>query len=242
MTTIDEVAPDVFRICTYVPAASIQFSQFLVRDDEPLLFHAGQRALFPGVREAVASLLDPSRIRWIGFSHYEADECGALNDWLDVAPAAQAICSLTAARVSVDDLARRPARPLLQEDVLSTGRYRFRFRPTPHVPHCWEAGLLFEETERTLFCSDLFHQMGDVEACTESDVLGRARETLVSAQNGPSPYYMPYTPQTEPTLAGLAELQPRTLATMHGSVFRGDGASALRGLALVMREVLGPDE
>jgi flavorubredoxin len=236
---VTEIAPDVYRISTYVPAINLQFNQFLVKDDEPLLFHTGMRAMFPLVREAVASVIDPSSIRWVGFSHFEADECGSLNEWLDIAPAAQPVCSLVGALVSINDFAARPARGMTEGEVLSTGQYRFRFSQTPHVPHCWEAGLLFEETNGTLLCSDLFHQAGDVEPVTESDVLGRARQTLVEYQAGPFANYMPYTKHTDAILQGLAGLKPRTIATMHGSAYVGDGERALRDLAQVMREVLG---
>ena len=238
MTTVVEVASDVFRIGTYLPEADLEFSQFLVLDEEPLLFHTGMKALFPAVRDAVASLLDPAKIRWIGFSHLEADECGALNEWLAVAPAAAPACSFVGAMVSVNDFATRPARALADDEVLTTGKYRLRFLQTPHVPHCWEAGLLFEETHRTLFSSDLFHQNGRCPASTESDVVESCRETLVEYQRGPLANYLPYTPHTGPILERLARLEPRTLATMHGSVYRGDGARAMRDLASVMEEVL----
>ena len=236
--SVTEIAPDVYRISTYVPEINIQFNQFLVRDDEPLLFHTGHRAMFPVIREAVASLIDPSSIRWLGFSHFEADECGALNEWLREAPAAEPVCSMVGALISVNDYASRPAKGMTDGEVLHTGKYRFRLLHTPHVPHCWEAGLLFEEENKTLFCSDLFHQNGDVTPLTESDVLGPVRRTLVDYQAGPFANYMPYTQHTEQALHRLAELQPRTIAVMHGSSFAGDGGSALRDLAVVMREVL----
>jgi flavorubredoxin len=239
VTTITEIAPDLFRIATFIPEAGLQFNQFLVRDEQPLLFHTGMKALFPVVHEAVASLIDPATLRFIGFSHFEADECGSLNEWLALAPNAEALCSFVGAVVSVNDFASRPARALAHDEVFSTGRYRFRYRQTPHVPHCWEAGLLFEETERTLLCSDLFHQNGDVPAMTEADVVDAARQTLVDYNASPFANYMPYTPHTDGILQGLADLQPRMLATMHGSTFVGDGERALRDLAVVMRETLG---
>jgi flavorubredoxin len=236
---ITEIAPDLFRISTYVPQAGIQFNYFVSRDREPLLFHAGQRQLFPLVKEAVSRILDPATIRWIGFSHFESDECGALNEWLALAPAATAICSVVGAIVSVNDFSSRLPRPMADGEVLETGQHRFRFLQTPQVPHAWDAGLLFEETSAALLCSDLFHQMGDVEDMTSSDVVGRARDTLVGYNAGPFARYMPYTPQTEPTLGALAELRPRILATMHGSTYEGNGEQALRDLAVMMREVLG---
>lgn len=161
MAYVTEVAPDIYRISTYVPEADLQFNQFLIRDEEPLLFHTGMRALFPGVLEAVATLIDPRRLRWIGFSHLEADECGALREWQTLAPDATALCSRVAKQVSVDDFViLRPSRGMADGEVLATGRYRFRFIQTPQAPHCWEAALLFEETNQTLLCSDLFHQNG----------------------------------------------------------------------------------
>ncbi|MFN0141082.1 MAG: MBL fold metallo-hydrolase, partial [Pyrinomonadaceae bacterium] len=169
---ISEVAPDVYRFSLYIPEGDMQFNQFLVNDDEPLLFHTGMRSIFPQVREAVASVIDPATLRWISFSHFEADECGSLNQWLELAPHAQAVCSFVGAEVSVNDFASRPARGLNDGETFSTGKYAYRFITTPHLPHCWEAAMLFEETQRTLFCSDLFHQLGDVEARTESDVVG----------------------------------------------------------------------
>src|SRR5438552_26567 len=241
MTQVTEVAPDLFRISTFVPEADLQFNQFLVRDDEPLLFHTGPRKMFPVVRDAVAKVIDPARVRWIGFSHFEADECGALNDWLACAPRAQAACGLVGAVVSVDDVADRPARPLADGEVIATGRYRFRYCRTPHVPHGWDAGLLFEETERTLLCSDLLQQNGEVEPLTTADVIGRFRDALLNYQVGAFANYLPYTPMTDGILANLAALQPKTLATMHGSTFVGDGARALGDCAAVFREVRGGD-
>lgn len=241
MAHVTEIAPDLFRITTFVEPFNLQFSQFLVRDDEPLLFHTGPRALFSEVKAAVASLIDPQTLRWIGFSHFESDECATLPEWQQLAPQSQAVCSVVGKLVSVDDcLALRPAKGMTNGEVLQTGTYRFRFLATPHVPHCWEAGLLFEETERTLLCSDLLHQEGDVEPMTESDVLDRCRKTLVEYQQGPLANYMPYCTLTDATLQRLAALQPKRLATMHGSVYVGDGRKALQDLAIIWREVLGP--
>jgi flavorubredoxin len=236
---VTEIAPDIYQIVTYVPEADLQFNQFLVKDDEPLLFHTGMNVLFPAVHEAVASLIDPATLRWISFSHFEADECGSLNQWLQLAPNAQAACSLVGAMVSVNDFALRPARGMMTGEVINTGKYRFRFLHTPHVPHCWEAGLMFEETNGTLLCSDLFHQSGVVEPLTTSDVIERARKTLVDYQVGPLANYMPYTKNTDGILQSLAALKPRTIAPMHGSAYVGDGERAIRDFAVMMQEVLG---
>jgi flavorubredoxin len=237
--SVTEIAPEVYRISTYIPEIDLQFNQFLIKDEEPLLFHTGMRVLFPAVREAVASIMDPAQIRWISFSHFEADECGSLNEWLQIAPAAQAVCSTVGALVSINDFALRPAKGMNDGEVLNTGERRYRFAQTPHVPHCWEAGMLFEETTGTLLCSDLFHQNGNVEPLTESDVIERARKTLIDYQAGPFANYMPYTKHTDGIMQGLAALNPRTIAPMHGSAFTGDGGKALRDLAVVMHDVLG---
>jgi flavorubredoxin len=243
MANISEVARDIHRISVFIPEINLQFNHFLVRDDEPLLFHTGMRRIFPEVREAVSKVMDPAKLRWISWSHFEADECGALNDWLAIAPHAQPACGQLGALLSVNDFSSRPARELTRGEVLSTGRYRFRWLPTPHLPHGWDAGVCFEETEATLLSSDLFHHNGDVEASTESDVLGRVRQALVEYQAHPLlADYMPYTPRTDGLLRSLAELHPRTLATQHGSTYRGDGARAIDGLAEVMREILGGGE
>lgn len=240
MTTVNEIAPDLFRISTYVAEADLQFNQFLLRDEQPLLLHTGMRSLFPAVRDAVATLIDPTTLRWIGFSHFEADECGSLREWQTLAPAACALCSLVGKVVSVDDVvAARPARALDDGEVIGTGKYRVRFLRTPHVPHCWDAGLFYEETQGTLLCSDLFHQVGDVEPQTTSDIIGRVRQTLIDYESGPFASYLPYTPHTAAILKRLAELKPKTLAPMHGSSFSGNGGQAIEDMALVLKELLG---
>jgi flavorubredoxin len=240
MASITEVAADVYRISIFVPEINLEFSHFLVRDDEPLLFHAGLRSMFPQVRDEVSRLIDISTLKHIGFSHFESDECGALNHWLELAPEAQPVCGLVGALVSVNDFSSRPARVLTREDVMATGRYRFRFIPTPHVPHGWDAGVLFEESHQTLFCSDLFHQWGHRVPSTRDSIIDRCRDALLESEAGPFANYVPYTHHTGRVLEELAERQPRTLAAMHGSCFYGDGAKALRDLSTVMREVLGP--
>lgn len=238
---VTEIAKDHYVISIYVPEFNLRFNHFLIKDEEPLLFHTGMKHMFPLVRDGVARVIDPSAIRWISFSHYEADECGSLNEWLQLAPQASPLCGLVGAMVSVNDFALRPARILAHDEILKTGRYRLRLRQTPHVPHNWEACLLFEEVTRTLLCSDLFTHEGDVEPMTESDIVDRARRELIKGQQGPFANAYPYTPLTEPILQGLAELEPKQLALMHGSVFIGDGGRALRELADTMREVLGND-
>lgn len=241
-STVTEIAPEIYRISTFHPEFGIQFNQFLIKDEEPFLMHTGLRKMFPLTLEAVSSIIDPVNLRWLGFSHFESDECGALNEWLKVAPRAQAACSVVGAMVMVDDFADRPARPLNDGETLDTGIRRLRFLSTPHVPHCWDAGLFFEETNRTLLCSDLFFHPGNPEAVTESDVLERAKEAILANLTGPMAKDMPYTPYTDATLRRLATLEPGTLAIMHGSSFRGDGKKALFGLARLIKEILGKAE
>jgi flavorubredoxin len=236
MTQIDEIAPDVFRLSLFVPEIDMQFNHFLVRDDEPLLFHAGLKGMFPALREAVATLIDPATLRHVAWSHFESDECGALNEWLQIAPQAQPVCTLIGKLVSVDDFSLRPAFGMTPADVLSTGKYRYRFYPSPHIPHGWDAGVLFEETGKTLFCSDLFHHFGDVAPITTSDLIEPTRNAMQQMQQGPLAGYMPYTRQTEGVLRSLADLKPETLAVMHGSSFRGHGDKLLTDLAGVIKE------
>jgi flavorubredoxin len=235
---ITEIAADVYRLSLYVPEINLQFIQFLVRDESPLLFHTGMKAIFPEVREAVSKIINPQKIRYIGFSHFEADECGSLNEWLSIAPNAEPVCSVVGALVSVNDFSTRPAKGMTDGEKFSTGKYSFRFVQTPHVPHCWEAGLLFEETQKILFSSDLLHQNGDLEPFTHSDLTDRVRQTLLDFQSGPLASYMPFSNQTESILHKLAELEPTTIATMHGSTYIGNGKQAINNLAGVMKEVL----
>ncbi len=239
MGTVEQIAAGIYRVTVFVPQFNLEFNHFLVNDDEPLLFHAGYRNMFSQVRDGIASVIDPSRMRWIGFSHFESDECGALNDWLAIAPNAEPVCGLVSALVSVNDFANRPARALTEEDELPTGKYRFRFERTPHLPHGWDAGVLFEETQKTLFCSDLFLQTGEREPITGDDVVSRARQALLDLEAGPFAASVPYTGHTGALMNKLADLNPALLATQHGSAFAGDGARALRDLADVYRDVLG---
>jgi flavorubredoxin len=236
MTAIHEIAPDIFRLSVYVPELDMQFNHFLVRDDDPLLFHAGLKGMFPTLRDAVGTLIDPARLRHIAWSHFESDECGALNEWLQLAPQAQPVCTLVGKLVSVDDFSIRPALGMLPDDLLTTGKFRFRFYPSPHIPHGWDAGVLFEETGKTLFCSDLFHHFGNTEAITTSDLIEPTRQAMQRLQQGPLAGYMPYTRQTEGVLRKLADLNPQTLAVMHGSSFSGNGAQMLTDLAGVIKE------
>lgn len=236
MTSIHEIAPDLFRLSVYAPAFDMQFNHFLVRDEEPLLFHAGLKGMFPALREAVSKLIDPAKLRHIAWSHFESDECGALNEWLQLAPQAQPVCTLVGKLVSVDDFSLRPAFGMTADDVLQTGKYRYRFHRSPHIPHGWDAGVLFEETTRTLFCSDLFHHFGNVAPTTTSDLIAPTRKAMQQMQQGPLAGYMPYTRQTEGVLRSLAELKPQTLAVMHGSSYVGAGEHLLLGLAGVIKD------
>ncbi len=238
--TVTEIAPDTYRISTFHPDYKIQFNQFLIKDDEPFLMHTGFKRMFPSTLQGVASIMDPAKLRWIGFSHFESDECGALNEWLAKAPGAQAVCSFVGAMVMINDFADRAARPLADGEVLQIGKHRIRFVSTPHVPHSWDAGLFFDETERTLLCSDLFFQPGDPAPLIESEIVERAREAIVGSMTGPLANDMPYTPYTDATLKRLATLKPLTLAAMHGSSFRGDGGKALLDLGDVVKDLLGP--
>ena len=239
MTRITEIAPDVFQLTTFAPQFDLQISQFLIRDDAPLLYHTGMRSLFPAVREAVARLIDPASLRFVGFSHFEPDECGALNEWLAVAPAAEPVCSVVGATVFIEDFANRTPRALGSDDSLPLGRHTMRLIPTPHLPHGWDASLMFDETSGVLFCSDLFHQIGDVEPMTSASVIERCRDALVAYQRGPLADYMPFRERTRSQIAELVQLQPRACAPMHGSTFIGDGGQALLELGTVLEEVLG---
>ena len=238
MPNVTEIAPDVYRISVFYPEINLGFNHFLVNDDEPLLFHTGLRRMFPQVREGVAKVMDPARLRWISWSHFESDECGALNDWLAIAPHALPACCMVGALVNVNDFSSRECRILGPQDVLATGKYRFRYFPTPQLPHGWDAGVMFEENQKTLFCSDLFHQEGDVEPLTHASVVDRCRSVLTAYQAGPLANYVPYTSNTRRILEGLATLKPKTLAVMHGSSFSGDCAQSLLQLAGVMQDIL----
>ena len=178
MAVTTEIAPNIYRISIFAQRNNLQFNHFLVKDDEPLLFHTGLRGMHAEIREAVSKLINLSELRHISFSHFESDECGSLNEWLAAAPKADVICSQVGALVSVNDFIGRESRALTDGGTFATGKYRFRYCQTPHLPHGWDAGVLFEETQRTLLCSDLFHQIGDVEPLTSADVVGRSHQAL----------------------------------------------------------------
>ena len=224
-TRTDEVVDGVYRFSTFLPEVGIVFNQYLVTADEPLLFHTGMHGLFPLVSDAVARVMPLERLRWISFGPYEADECGAMNDWMAVAPDSQVAHSAIGVMVSVDDQATRPARPLQDGEVLELGGKRVRHLYTPHVPHAWDAGLLYEETTNTLFCGDLFGALGDGPVVTSDDPV----EPAMVAEDAFHPSSI--TPATAPTLRRLAALAPSSLAMMHGPVFVGDGRDALERLA-----------
>ena len=225
---IDEIAPDTFRLSTFasdVGPTGFTFNQFLVRDEQALLFHTGHRHLFPEVSEAIGNLMPLEQLRWITFGHIEADECGAMNELLAAAPQAQVAHGVLGVAVSLEDMADRPPVPLAGDQVLELGTHRLRHIDTPHVPHGWEARVLFDETTGVLFCGDLFTQLGDGPALASHDLLDAAAEAedVFGATC--------LTPNTAPTIRSLADLEPTTLAMMHGSSFSGDGAAALTGLA-----------
>jgi flavorubredoxin len=226
---IDEVAAGIYRLSVHVshiaPPAGFTFNHFLVRADEPMLFHCGLRGMFPVLSEAVARLMPIDQLRWIGFGHVEADECGAMNSWLAIAPRAQVVHGATACMVSVNDLADRPPRTLADGEMLDLGGKRVRYIDTPHVPHGWEAGVLHEETTGTLLCGDLFTHPGDGLAVTDKDVVGPAIEAERLF------HYTSLGPSTAPNIRKLAALKPRTLALMHGASYHGDGSRALNALA-----------
>lgn len=239
MVVTTEIAPNLYRISIFAQKNNLQFNHFLIKDDEPLLFHTGLRGMHAEIREAVSKLINLSELRHISFSHFESDECGSLNEWLAVAPKADVICSQVGAFVCVNDFTGRESRALADNETFATGKYRFRYRRTPHLPHGWDAGVLFEETQGTLLCSDLFHQIGDVEPLTSADIVGRSHQALKEYQAGILAEYMPYTPLTAPILKKLADLKPKTLAIMHGSSFTGDCIQALDDFNVVLREVFG---
>jgi len=232
-TSVHEISDGIYRISTPVPPSAVPggftFNQYLVVDEEPLLFHTGPRRLFPLTREAIATVLQIERLRHIAFSHVEADECGALNEFLALAPHARPLCSIVAAMVSVGDLADRPPRALKDGESISLGKHALTWIDAPHVPHAWECGYLFESTTRTLLCGDLFTQGGAAPTpLSEADILGPS-EAMRKAFD-----YFSHAPNTRARLERLAETKPTTLACMHGSAWHGDGSQLLRAYAVAL--------
>ena len=227
-TNIHEIAADIYRINTPVAipgTAGFSFNQYLVVDDEPFLFHTGLRRLFPVVSEAITAVVPVPRLKYVALSHFEADECGAINEFLAVAPNAVPVCGRVAAMTSVNDFADRLPKVLADNEELDLGHHRIRWFDTPHVPHAWECGLAMDMTTRTFFCGDLFTQGGDgAVALTESDILGPSE-----AFRKPLDYFA-HAPQTREVLDALARHEPMTMAVMHGSAWRGNGAELLRAL------------
>ncbi len=225
-TTVTEISDGIYRLSTLTDAVpgGFTFNQFLVGAEQPLLFHTGLKGLFSSVSAAMASVVAVERLRWVSFGHWEADESGALNDWLQAAPSAELAVGTIDTMLSGNDQAIRPPRALADGEVLDLGGKRVRWIDTPHVPHGWDAGLLYEETTGTLLCGDLFTQGGDT-STTEGDIVGPAAalEDMMSATS--------LTPRTAPTIRALADLRPTTLGLMHGPSFSGDCASALQALA-----------
>jgi flavorubredoxin len=228
-TRIDEIANGIYRISTPVQPDALPggftFNQYLILDDSPLLYHTGPRKMFPLVKESIASVLPVSSLRYIGFSHFEADECGSLNDFLEVAPEAEPLCSQVAKMVSVDDIALRPARALADGEELSLGTHTVCWTDTPHFPHGWECGHLFEKTTKTLFCGDLFTQGGHEHPALSTDDILNSSEEMRSGMD-----YFSQTRFAVELAEKLAATSPRILACMHGSAWEGDGAALLRQL------------
>jgi len=229
-TRIDEITNGIYRISTPVPPAVVPggftFNQYLIVDDAPLLYHTGPQKMFPLVCEAIASVIPIQSLRYIGFSHYEADECGSLNNFLEAAPEAEPLCSTIAKMVSVDDIASRPAHALADGEELSLGTHVVRWIDTPHLPHAWECGHLFETTTKTLFCGDLFTQGGhEHEPLSTKDILETSEEMRGALD------YFSQTRSVHELMEKLAITSPRVLACMHGSAWEGDGAALLRQLA-----------
>jgi flavorubredoxin len=228
ITKTAEIADGIFRISTCVSGITpdgFTFNQFLIKAEEPLLFHTGPRAMFPLVSEAVSKIIPIDTLRWITFGHVESDECGSMNQWLDAAPKSQVAHGETGVMVSLNDLANRPPRALRDGEIIDLGGKRVRHIDTPHVPHAWESRLLFEETTGTLFCGDLFTHTGDRPALTNADIVepAKAAEEMFHSSS--------LSPLTGPTIRKLAGLSPKTLALMHGSSFNGDTVRALNRLA-----------
>ena len=225
----DEIAAGVYRVSVFLPqaqgGAGFMFNHFLIVGDEPMLFHCGLRKMFPLVSEAVGKIIPIQKLRWLGFGHFEADECGSMNEWLAASPHAQVTHGAVGCRVSISDMADRPPRMLADGEIVDLGSKRVRYIDTPHVPHGWDAGVVFEETTGTLLCGDLFTRLGGGPPLTGNDIVGPAMEAedfFALTSLGPT---------TGPNIRKLTELRPTTLALMHGSAFRGDTVGALDALA-----------
>ena len=236
---LTEVEDGIFRISVLHTGYGMQFVHYLLRDDEPFLMHTGMRAHFGAVRDAVARVMDPATLRWIGFSHFEADECGTLAQWCDAAPHAQPVCGQLGVMLNLADLSPRPARGLDDGAALQTGARTLRYLATPHLPHGMDAGMFFDESAGALLCSDLFFQPGDPPPVTEADIMDTVRAVLAQSAHGPLAADLPWTPHSATQLARLEALNPRLLAVMHGSTYRGDGAAAIRALTQTLRERAG---
>jgi flavorubredoxin len=228
-TRIAEIADGIYRLSTFVPEvnppAGFTFNQFLIKGEAPMLFHCGHRRMFASISAAVAKLVPLESLRFLAYSHTEADECGALNEWLAAAPEATVAHGAVGCAIWLGDAAARPPRKVADNEVIDLGGKRVRFLVTPHLPHGWDAQLLFEETSGTLFCSDVFGHPGDGPALVETDILGKAIDSETRSRS------MSLTATTAPTLRRLAALQPKRLALMHGSSFAGNAAGALNALA-----------
>jgi flavorubredoxin len=225
----DEIAERIYRVSVFLPqsagGAGFMFNHFLIDAEEPLLFHCGLRKMFPQVSAEIGKVIPLRRLRWLSFGHFEADECGSMNEWLAAAPHAEIMHGATGCRVSIADMADRPPRMLANNEAVDIGGKRIRYIDTPHVPHGWDAGVIFDETTGTLFCGDLFARTGGGPPLTESDIVGPAMDAedhFALTSLGPA---------TGPNIRGLAKLNPKTLALMHGSSFAGDASSALHSLA-----------
>jgi flavorubredoxin len=227
-TNLDEIAAGIYRLSTVVPdigPSGFTFNQFLLDDEEPLLFHTGHRSMFPSIRDAIERVMPVERLRWITFGHVESDECGAMNEFLAAAPRAEVAHGALGCLVSLNEMADRPPCPLGDGEVIDLGTKRVRHIDTPHVPHGWEARVLYEETTGTLLCGDLFTHLGDGPALVTGDIVGPAMEAEALFRSAS------LAPDTATVMRRLGELAPTTLALMHGSSFSGDGAAALNDLA-----------
>ena len=239
-TKVDQIADRIYRLSTFVPEigpTGFTFNQFLVDAEEPLLYHTGMRSLFPLVRDAVNTVLPVERLRWIAFAHVEADECGSVNDFLDVAPHAQVAHGALGVMLSLNDMLHRPPHAMADGEILDIGGAGLRRSvlevATPHVPHNWESHVFFEQETGTLFCGDLCTQLGNGAAVTDDDLLDAAitaEETFFQTSMGPA---------IPTTYRRLADLEPKTLAVMHGSSYNGDCAKLLRDLADVYETRFG---